>query len=334
MVKEFFINWKNLILTCIKYLVYFGLVVSLFLLLIEHLNVQLSSVNIENVIQLIVSATAITVAILVTFFFSKLFAERQDRIQRKVLIDEYSKKVTALRRIAFRIRRDQRLWNGREKMKSLLDTKYSSLTLKTFRSHQTYTKLTSELGAEMAAMAYLSLRDFEDGQDSWQFYTGFKVQNYSLEEIAKYSDYCRCFWSFCDEYKSTLSFEEKIHEARILEDYMIIKGISMNQADKMREYMDLFGDFFERIFQELAFLTQLNQRKLPTYYSWISVNLIVYTVLLIGAVSLSILPFCAILKSGLIVFSVSLLIVNTIDLIFNLFYILPRELSIKTFYRI
>jgi hypothetical protein len=286
-----------------------------------------------------ISVTSITLAILVTFFFSKLFAERQDRIQRKATIDVYSQKVTALRRIAHRIKDDYRFWEFASNAKSTLDSIYPDLTVEKFRSlkWEEYDKMTKELKGELAAQAYMALRGLEnDEQSSFEFYRGFKLQNYSLNEISRFIDYCGYFWSFCHEYQNDLTFSNtsSFHLNPIREDFLKIKGRKIDNDNFLKEILNLFSEFQEKIFPEMYFLTEQNQRKLPYHFTWIVINLIVYIFIMLISIWLFVQPMCIWKKTAIVMSLTSLLIINTIDLIAGLFMSIPRELKIKEFYKV
>ncbi|WP_339926231.1 hypothetical protein [uncultured Cyclobacterium sp.] len=323
--------------TVFKYIIYLVLTI----IVIWSLNgVRLTLEHANDLINLIVSITSITIAILVTFFFSKLFAERQDRVQRKANIDEYSKKVMALRKIAHRIMGDYEFWKFAPKAKQNLDKKYTDLTVEQFRSQkwEDYDKLTKELDGELAPQAYMALRGLLNNEESdFEFYKSFnKLKNYSLSEIGRFIEYCGFFWAFCDEYKQDLTFDNtsSYYLNKMKEQYAKIKGRKIDDSKVLIEIMNLFSDFQERIFPEMYFLTEQNQRRLPVHFTWIIVNLVIYIAIMIGALYLYLLPMCIWAKSALLLILTSLLLVNTIDLIVGLFMIIPRELRINEVYKI
>lgn len=327
---------KKMKVTIIKYLIY----VSLTLLLILFLtDIRLTEEKADSLINLMVSVTSITLAILVTFFFSKLFAERQDRIQRKATIDEYSKKVTALRRIAHRIKEDHEIWKFAPTVKRKLDSEYPSLTVEQFRSleYEKYSSITKELDGELAPQAYMALRGLEnEEQSNFEFYRSFKLENYSLNAIANFKEYCGFFWAFCEEYKSDLTFSNtsSFHLNPIREDFMKIMGRKIDDDNFLKEIMYLFSEFQEKIFPEMYYLTEQNQRRLEYHFMWTIINLIVYIAIMISSIVLFIQPICLWTKRLILMALTSLLIVNTVDLIAGLFMSIPRELNIKEFYKI
>ena len=69
------------------YIIVFGIGAILFLVQREH---QIDTAEHSQILFLLVATTGVTVAILISFFFSKLFSERNERIQRKRLIDKFS----------------------------------------------------------------------------------------------------------------------------------------------------------------------------------------------------------------------------------------------------
>ena len=321
--------------TLIKYIIYSGLTLALFLLIRD---ITLTEEKADSLIELVVSVTSITIAILVTFFFSKLFAERQDRIQRKATIDEYSQKVTALRKIAHRIKSDREFWKIAPIAKKKLDHEYRWLTVEEFRSldYKSYCSITEELQGELAPQAYMALRGLENGEHSdFEFYRSFKLENYSLNDIGNFQEYCRFFWAFCEEYKGSLSFNmSSFHLTPIRESFTKIMGRKVDEDIFLKEIMNLFSEFQEKILPEMYYLSERNQRKLEYHFTWTIINLIVYIVIMISSIVLFIQPFCLWAKTSILLALTSLLIVNTVDLIVGLFMSIPKELNIKEFYKI
>ena len=307
----------------------FLLVFMLLFMLFKNVSLELDKIN--NILNLLISTISITIAILVTFFFSKLFAEKQERIQRKVRIDEYSEKLTAFRRIAFHLRSNDKIWNVVPKMKSTLDNKYKYLTLEDFM--QKYVDLTDELGAEAAPMAYLGLRGLENNESTFDFYKLFKIQNYSLKEIISFKDYSNKVWYFFENNKEVLSFTETstLHLNPIKENYFIITKRQTNNDLLSKDLIELFDAFSEKFFHEYSYLTYLNTRKLPQHFTWISINFVLYVVMIIASIIIYTLDFSIASKSNLVIIILSVFISSTIDLTIGLFLSLRRELDINEF---
>ena len=97
----------------------------------------INAFNKKELLNMLVSVISIIVAILVTYLFSKLFAEKSIRIERKKEIDEFSKKVTYLRRVAFQIRKMYSFWNHQEhKLKTIMDNKFPDLLYEEYRGYE------------------------------------------------------------------------------------------------------------------------------------------------------------------------------------------------------
>ena len=69
-----------------------------------------SKLDSENVLSLLVRIISVISAIVISYLFSKLFAERKERVNRKYEIDEISKKIILLQKISFTIRSCHEFW--------------------------------------------------------------------------------------------------------------------------------------------------------------------------------------------------------------------------------
>ena len=321
-------------ISLIKYLIFIILCLLFFL---WFYKVNLDIPKSEGILTLIISTTSITVAILITYFFSKIFSERQDRIIRKAKIDEYSKKITALSRVSHHLKSNFSFWSSLAKMKQLLDKKYEHLTTYKFREHKELAKLTEELNGELAPQAYLSLRDLEDNEvSSYEFYKSFKLKNYSIETLAGFEEYCGFIWSFFEEYKDSLSFTgtSSLHLKPIKENFSLIFHRPIDEGNLVKELSNLFSEYQCKIIPEMLFLTSLNKRKLSTPFNWIIINLIIYIFLMLASLSLFIMPLELNINMIFIKIILAVFCANTIDLVVGLLIGVKQELNIKDFYKI
>lgn len=317
---------------------------SLFVVTLTVFNWLLSDTNLtiekaDQLLNLMIATTSITVAILVTYFFSKIFSEKQERIQRKFLIDDYSKLISSLVKIAFNIRSDHRFWEFSKKTKSVLDAKYPDLTVEEFRSTkwEAYQKYTEELGGEITPQAYMALRGLENNEpSSYEFFRSFKLRNYSLDELCRFKDYCGHIWYFLDERKRDDLFKNsnEIYKNNIKKEYFFIMKKQIEEESFSKDMTNLFSEFSEKILLESYYLTELNQRELPSHFVWISINFLIYLILLIVSIFLFTLDLCSYMKAIYTLVVVSTFISNTIDLAIGLFTSVRAELEIKDFYKV
>src|SRR5690606_30789049 len=111
-------------------------------------NNETEIIEYKEIIKTILTTTGVTVAIIITFLFSKLFSERNERIERKRLIDIESKKITAFRKICHFLRSSNEFWNPFGNLKRKLDREYNNLTLRNYDeiiNYEEYEKFLEEV---------------------------------------------------------------------------------------------------------------------------------------------------------------------------------------------
>jgi hypothetical protein len=295
----------------------------------------------DSLLNLLISTISITLAILVTFFFSKLFSEKQERVQRKSTIDEYSHLITALRRISFNIRSDHKFWSF-SKTKTVLDSdKYKNFTIEGFRKdnigYDQYLVYVEDMGGEVVPQAYLALRGLENNEPSaYEFYKGFKIQNYSLDEISNFKEYCLHFSYFLTEKSDEIDFSNTSppHLNQIKKDLFLINKQVVSTNDLLKELNGLYSEFSEKLLPEIYYLTELNERPLPSHFTWLSVNLVIYVIMVIVSVITYATTLQTCQKSIIVLSILVFFCINTVDLIIGLFLSIRHELKIKDFYKI
>ena len=98
---------------------------------------RLENFDKKEILAILISVISIIIAIIVTYLFSKLFAEKTVKIERKKEIDLLSTKITYLRRIAFHIRGLHEFWKFKDvNIKSIIDHKYKELTYEEYRGYE------------------------------------------------------------------------------------------------------------------------------------------------------------------------------------------------------
>jgi len=229
----------------------------------------------NELLMAIASATAIMVAIIVSYLFAKLFAEKEKRIQRKTLIDEYSQKITAFRRIAHFIYSDVKFWNHFSNVKSNCEkANYKDLTMEDYdknyeKEDETYK---NELGSDTVVQAYLAIRDLQSSErSSFEFYRSFKLRNYTINELILYKDACNRFSYFLREKKNDVLNFWNINELK--QNYLFITQKNIEVDNLIEPIREIFGDFEAKLLHECYYLTKLNETKLPNEFINIIVNL-------------------------------------------------------------
>jgi hypothetical protein len=307
----------------------------------------INAFNKKELLSLLVSVISIIIAILVTYLFSKLFAEKSIRIERKKEIDEFSKKVTYLRRIAFQIRKMYSFWRHQDhNLKAIMDNKFPDLLYEEYRGNEApeFKKFTYEEISSISeqiygtdGQAYLALKALEDTDNDFSLYTEFNPQNYSVNDIARYKEYAGSFWYFLDRSdRDYYNFQRvnRYHLNFVDQLYFKITGNQINQNDYRQSLKDLFGSFDEEYFQKHYYLTNLNSNIFPTVFKTNFSNMLVFLTLLLSSLIFYTIQLNEILTYKITLFILSLFISNAIDLIAITYLSIKSELDVKEIFRI
>ncbi len=289
-------------------------------------NTYLSLKKSEQILEILISTISITTAIIITFSFSKLFQEKQERITRKREIDKYFNLITSLRIIAFNIRTDNEFWSFSPSTKSGIDYKYPELTVEEFRNNsQNYS---SELGGEIIPQAYLSLRGLDN---SAQGILDINLKNYTLDELDRFINYCGHIHYFLDEQKENNHFSRISSNrlTKIKEEFFNITKKQTSESTINLDIKNIFCDFYDNKLHECVSLVNLNKKELPIHFEWIMINFIIYLFLLISSLLVYSLTLCLCIKPNITLFLISFFIVNTIDLTYGLYVSIKKELIIE-----
>ncbi|MCB0742940.1 MAG: hypothetical protein KDC67_03470 [Ignavibacteriae bacterium] len=308
------------------------------------LNIILCNTNYMDfealpILNLLVSVISIIIAIVVTYLFSKLFAEKAERIQRKQSIDELAHKVTLFRKIAFHIKGMHRFWETcNSNPKGWLDSrKYRDLTYHEYRNNLSYDDthaIDEEVGGNV--QPYLALKGLENNEHMFSFYSPFRPTNYSLEEITDFNEYAGSFWYFLDRSGQHVHFDN-VHNywKRDVNNYFKeIMGRELDTSNYRMEIKQLFNDIQGEVFDKLFYLTKLNEKRLPKLFLSGLTNLLIFLVILIISLVTSVINITPIDSYYTTVILLSLFIANTVDLIVIIWMALKTELIIRDFYKV
>lgn len=305
------------------------------------------SFNKKEVLSTLISVISIIIAIIVTYLFSKLFAEKAVKIERKKEIDLLSSKVTSLRKIAFHIRGMFNFWKfNNVNIKSILDHKYKDLTYEEYRgydlpghrkfSYDEYSKISKEIyGTD--GQAYLALKGLEDGENSFTFFSRFNPKNYSLDDISRYKEYSGSFWNFLDRSDDNIvSFhsEKRYFLSKVDEEYYNIIGKQINYEEYKKDIKDMFSEFDSVIFEKHFYLNSLNYASSSKTFISSLINMVVFLILLILSVFVFVIDFNNIDTVAISVLILSFFVSNTIDLILLTIQSIKSELSINEVFNI
>lgn len=312
----------------------------------------LNFTNIENfkkeeIFSTLISVISIIIAIIVTYLFSKLFAEKAIKIERKKEIDLLSIKITYLRRISFHIRGLHEFWKFKDiNIKSIIDHKYKDFTYEEYRgydlpghrkfSYEESTKISKEIwGTD--GQAYLALKGLEDGENSYSFFGEFNPKNYSLKDIARYKEYAGSFWYFLDRSSDDIvNFNgcSRYSLNNIDELYYKITGNQIDKDNYKNNIKDLLSEFDSVIFEKHYYLNSLNKGKLSEFYRNGLINMVAFLILLILSVFIFVLDLNNVTTFVSTTIILSLFIANTIDLIIITTQSIKSELEIDEIFSI
>ena len=301
----------------------------------------------KEILSTIISVASIILAIIITYLFSKLFAEKSVRIERKKEIDEFSKKITYLRRIAFHIRGMYDFWRHEgHNLKSIMDNRYADLLYEEYRgsempgirqfSYEESARISEEIfGTD--GQAYLALKALEDNENAYRMFSEFNPKNYSLDDIARYKEYAGSFWYFLDRSdREVYNFRRvnRYHLNSVDELYFKITGNQINQEDYRLSIKDLFSLYDSEIFEKHYFLNNLNSDTFPRVFRVSFFNMLIFLILLLLSVIFYTITLSVNFDYLSSIFLLSLFISNTLDLIVITFQSIKSELDVKDIFRI
>ncbi len=310
-------------------------------------NVKEHNFKKTDILSLIISAISIFVAVIVTYLFSKLFAEKTLRIERKKEIDDLSLKITHLRRISYHIRASSQFWKFKDiNIKTIIDNQYPNLSYEEYRGYNipgirnfSYDELSkmNEAIYGTDGQAYLALKGLEDGEDAYSFYFDINPQNYSLKDISRYKEYSISFCYFLDNSDDSIVHFNNIpsrHHDEIRQLYSKITGMQIDGNNFKKHIKTLFEDFDNFIFDKHFYFNSLNSDTFPKTFKNSFINLGIFVSILVLSIFLYILNLSEQVSLILTLSLVCLFIANTIDLIIIIFKSITTELKIDEVFKL
>lgn len=288
--------------------------------------------SISSVLNTIITCLGIIIAIIITYFFSKLYSERSERIIRKQHIDKYAIRITAVRRISSLLKSHHDFWNQFEGLKHKLNTENKHMTLPEFRSldYDSLIKLTRDLG-EDPVQTYLSIKYLEKPSGvPFNPFSMYNHRNYTLNELENMEYACSVIWNFfSDYYKDSNWANMHSHQRNAIEQNL--KVIYPNhELHNKKLLVNVFSDIQEDI-QKAYYLTFVNKISVFKLYGRILINILVFVVIiLISVFLLNIMCVNASFYKNIIV---SVFIVNLIDFFRNIYKRVKTDLNITEIYR-
>ena len=297
------------------------------------------SFNKNEILGNLISITSIIIAIIVTYIFSKLFAEKSTRIERKREIDELAKKLTYLRRIAFHIRGMYKFWDFEKgNLKKVIDKDYSDLTYEKYRYFKDY-KISYEDNFKVSeaiygsdGQGYLALKGLEAGENPLRFFTEFNPKNYSLNDIIRFREYASSFWYLLDNSdKDHVNFiGASNHEMDFVNElYLKITGVGIDKSDYKNSIKSLFSHFESELFDKLLFLTKQNSNLFPNAFRRSFFNMLTFLITLIITIFILVTNNPRFHEFGWSIGVISLFVANTVDLIIITAISIREELNVN-----
>lgn len=313
------------------------------IILILFLNFQLKYDEYIDILPILLSTTGITIAIIISFIFTKLFTEKNERIERKRLIDLESKKVTAFRKICHFFKGSFEFWTTFGNLKNKLDKKYINLSLKSYDSseidYETYSAFCEEVNyGELGGQAYVGLRLIEGKEYSDINYLDSQLRkNYTLKEIADINDASGRIWSFFDHYKRKMVEIGTVSELQlnqIKKNILIIyPEYNIDNLDNVK-LQNTFSDFQESTTRKLYYLTQKNSASFGKQFNLLLTNLSLFVIMIIVGVMILSLNYKESVKIFHLQIYISFFILLVIDLLVNVVQSIRNELIIEEFYEL
>ena len=337
---KFINNNIQLMLIILRYLILL-LVGLLMVRIFSDNHLKLSDYN--YIITTILTTTGVTVAIIITFLFSKIFSERNERVERKRQIDIESKKITALRKICYFLKSAHDFWVPFGNLKDKLDKKYSNLKLKSYDaetlSFDNYQAFLDEVNyGELGGQAYTGIREIAGNEISGLVYYDSQLRkNYSLDEISFIQDASSRIWSFFDTYKADMVDITKIsqnHRKQIEKNIKLIHPEYEPAEINNEKLQSLFDEVNEAITRKMYMLTQKNNKFLGRRMNLLLLDLILFVLIILSGVFILSLNYVDFKKIFDIQVWISIFIISVIDLIINVIYAIRKELVIDDFYEL
>src|SRR5690606_34727172 len=125
-------------------------------------------------------------------------------------VDELSIRINFFRILMYRLITEDSLWKvGQSSIRSVLNNKLNWLTFEIYRgddknntlTYEEHETITTQINGWMG-QAYLAMKGFSDGDDSFLKYNDTNNRNYRLNDVIRYDEYQSYIWSYLDEYSS------------------------------------------------------------------------------------------------------------------------------------
>lgn len=262
----------------------------------------------------IISTIGIMNAILITFIFAKLYAEKSEIVARKKRMHQLSDKINALKKITYILFRKNQFWNNP----------------KLIAEYQNYSKLKEEknkpgdYSAELTEGLLLLriLDEFIDNiDDDYITYNKFNQIIYTQEDLENISS---TLWLLLELMQSNSEEFLKVEDLSQHDQNIIIENINIiNESESISIFNNntlsqTIHDYIHIFLEEHSILRALNSRAARSYFNNLLFDLFVFVVLIIaGLILLNVTskPATELLVNQLIV---AVFIATVIDILKNI----------------
>lgn len=238
-----------------------------------------------RILETIISCLGIFIAIIITYFFSKLYSERSERIMRKQRIDKFSIKITAVRRIATFLKSQHEFWDNFKHLRYKIDTQNRYMTLPSFLdlNFDDLMKFTKDIG-EQPIQTYLSIKYLEHPSPS--IFNPFSLhnhRNYTLDELYTMKYACSVIWSFFDRNYTNedLNIIKSFYKEPIIENLKIL--YPEKDSFDNRLLVNVFSDI-QPVLEESHYLTYINNISIFGIYGRILYNVLIFISIILSSV--------------------------------------------------
>lgn len=300
--------------------------------LISHLDIDENQIT--TISNSLISSLGIIIAVVTTFIFTKIFGERAEKIERKQLIDGFSLKVNAVRKLGYQLSHRAEFWRNESTYD--LRTQYPDLTFFDLleKKYDDYNQILGRTKlSELTLQAYLGaiwLRG-EDGFPTEILQPTFR-KNYSIKELIEYNEACNAIRAYLEEHHGDIDFSStnQYWKNLLLSDLKKIDtGYSEVTPKNISRALDYISAY---IIPKMIDLTQRNIESQSTSSVGLYIDLMLSCLLIVVSILCQSMTFSSQMGIHISVVLISTFITILIDIIFNTIRISLKILKVSEFY--
>lgn len=324
-------------------------VISTLVFCVLSLLIDLENFDKDSTLSKLIAIAAILFAILIPYIFSKLYSDKTIKISLKKELDEISKKIIGLRKIAHRIEGMYEIWqfeyiddekNRKVDVGSLFRGKYKNITYYHFRGevdnefqipYKELVKIYKEVG-EIAGQGILAVKGLVGNESTFQHYKRFNPLNFSLDQIGDYYNYCTSLTYFFERYSNKIDNFSNINYHSLVQFDNLFReecGYLINTENRVESITNYINDFTELHFERHSYLNRLFENISLKRYGLLFSNLRAISIVLVLSFLLSIISFEKNLDIVFINLLSAIFVALVVDLIDVIYKGVIVELDIK-----